>query len=112
VPALLSHSYQYLEYAFKFYVINCTIHLEINMDHPNNPYSTITSPTLLMAEVSRIQGWDYSKNIITVVGPDNVSYPSVITKYLANVTKIDPNGVWSVDVALTLQCVKLFGLAI
>jgi hypothetical protein len=110
--ALLSHSYQYLEYAFKFYVINCTLHLEINADNPNNPGSAITSPTLLMAEVSRIQGWDYSKNIITVVGPDTVSYPSVITKYLANVTKIDPNGVWSVDVALTLQCVKLFGLAI
>jgi hypothetical protein len=110
--ALISHSYQYLEYAFKFYVINCTLHLEINMDHPTNPGSAITSPTLLMAEVNRIQGWDYGKNIITVVGPDNVSYPSVITKYLANVTKIDPNGVWSVDVALTLQCVKMFGLAI
>jgi hypothetical protein len=110
-PALLSHSWQRLEYAFKFYVINTMLKLECNLDQPNSPglYST---PNQLVAAVQVLQAADYGKAIITAVGPDAQSYTCVISKFLSNYTILDPDGPKQAIVQLTLQSVKLYGLAI
>jgi hypothetical protein len=109
--ALLSHSWQRLEYAFKFYVINTMLKLECNLDQPNSPglYST---PDQLVAAVQVLQAADYGKTIITVVGPDAQSYKCVISKFLSNYTILDADGPKQAIVQLTLQSVKLYGLAI
>jgi hypothetical protein len=111
VPALLSHSWQRLEYAFKFYVINTMLKLECNLDQPNSPglYST---PDQLVAAVQVLQAADYGKAIITAVGPDAQSYTCVISKFLSNYTVLDHDGPKQAIVQLTLQSVKLYGLAI
>jgi hypothetical protein len=109
--ALLSHSWQRLEYAFKFYVINTMLKLECNLDQPNSPglYST---PDQLVAAVQVLQAADYGKTIITAVGPDAQSYTCVISKFLSNYTILDHDGPKQAIVQLTLQSVKLYGLAI
>jgi hypothetical protein len=110
-PALLSHSWQRLEYAFKFYVINTMLKLECNLDQPNSPglYST---PDQLVAAVGVLQAADYGKTIITAVGPDAQSYTCVISKFLNNYTILDHDGPKQAVVQLTLQSVRLYGLAI
>jgi hypothetical protein len=111
IPALLSFAWHRLEYAFKFYVINTTLMLEVHEDDPSNPalYST---PDDLVGAVAILQAADYNKSIITAVGPDNVTYKCVISKFLSNYTIIDPDGPKRAVVQLTLQSAKLYGLAV